>query len=254
MTADSAARDRPDAQRLRPPDGRRRRRRRRDLGLTQSYPGDDPAGAPARGHGSRRRAVSRPLHPDAQATGRSSSPTRRSTSTRRPRSWRRSPTSTADAVRRFDVEPRVAMLSFSNFGSNTHANALKVRRAVELVRPRARISWSTARCRPTPPSSRRCWRPITPGPPSTEPQRPDLPGPAVGQYRLQAGLAAGRRRGDRADPARHAPGPRAPARRRRHRHREHGRHRGGRRPGEGGRISPRLPMRVAQMGGVGAGS
>jgi len=40
----------------------------------------------------------------------------------------------ADAVRRFDIEPRVAMISFSNFGSNRHANALKVKRAVELVK------------------------------------------------------------------------------------------------------------------------
>jgi len=41
---------------------------------------------------------------------------------------------TADAVRRFDLEPRIAMISFSNFGSNTHENALKVKRAVELVK------------------------------------------------------------------------------------------------------------------------
>jgi malate dehydrogenase (oxaloacetate-decarboxylating)(NADP+) len=41
---------------------------------------------------------------------------------------------TADAVRRFDIEPRVALISFSNFGSNTHASALKARRAVELIR------------------------------------------------------------------------------------------------------------------------
>jgi malate dehydrogenase (oxaloacetate-decarboxylating)(NADP+) len=40
----------------------------------------------------------------------------------------------ADAVRRFDLEPRVAMISFSSFGSNTHASPLKVKRAVELVR------------------------------------------------------------------------------------------------------------------------
>ena len=42
-------------------------------------------------------------------------------------------TLTADAVRRFDIEPRIAMISFSNFGSNTHANALKVKRAVALL-------------------------------------------------------------------------------------------------------------------------
>jgi len=41
---------------------------------------------------------------------------------------------TADAVHRFDIEPRIAMISFSNFGSNTHANAVKVARAVELVK------------------------------------------------------------------------------------------------------------------------
>ena len=40
---------------------------------------------------------------------------------------------TADAVRRFDIEPSLAMISFSNFGSNTHPNALKVKRAVELL-------------------------------------------------------------------------------------------------------------------------
>jgi malate dehydrogenase (oxaloacetate-decarboxylating)(NADP+) len=40
----------------------------------------------------------------------------------------------ADAVRRFDIEPRIAMISFSNFGSNTHENALKVKKAVELVK------------------------------------------------------------------------------------------------------------------------
>jgi len=41
---------------------------------------------------------------------------------------------TADAVRRFDIEPRIAMISFSSFGSNGHASALKVKRAVALVR------------------------------------------------------------------------------------------------------------------------
>jgi malate dehydrogenase (oxaloacetate-decarboxylating)(NADP+) len=44
---------------------------------------------------------------------------------------------TAEFARRFDVEPRVAMLSFSNFGSNPHPSARKARRAVEIVRARA---------------------------------------------------------------------------------------------------------------------
>ena len=40
----------------------------------------------------------------------------------------------AQTARRFDVEPKVAMLSFSNFGSTEHPLTEKVRRAVELVR------------------------------------------------------------------------------------------------------------------------
>jgi len=42
--------------------------------------------------------------------------------------------STAQTARRFDVEPRVAMLSFSTFGSTHHPQCEKVRKAVELIR------------------------------------------------------------------------------------------------------------------------
>jgi len=41
---------------------------------------------------------------------------------------------TANLARHFEVFPRVAMLSFSNFGSNNHPSALKVRRATEIAR------------------------------------------------------------------------------------------------------------------------
>ena len=42
----------------------------------------------------------------------------------------------ADTARRFDIEPRVALLSFSNFGSSRHASSDKVRAAVDIIRSR----------------------------------------------------------------------------------------------------------------------
>jgi malate dehydrogenase (oxaloacetate-decarboxylating)(NADP+) len=44
---------------------------------------------------------------------------------------------TAETARRFDITPRVAMLSFSNFGSTRHALADKVRQATEIVKRKA---------------------------------------------------------------------------------------------------------------------
>jgi malate dehydrogenase (oxaloacetate-decarboxylating)(NADP+) len=44
---------------------------------------------------------------------------------------------TAETARRFGIEPRVAMLSFSNFGSTRHPLQEKVRQAVELIRKKA---------------------------------------------------------------------------------------------------------------------
>jgi malate dehydrogenase (oxaloacetate-decarboxylating)(NADP+) len=42
----------------------------------------------------------------------------------------------AEVARRFDVVPRVAMLSFSNFGATDHAECDKMRKATELVKQR----------------------------------------------------------------------------------------------------------------------
>ncbi len=44
--------------------------------------------------------------------------------------------SAADTVKKFDIKPKVAMLSFSNFGSVKHPESLKVKEAVELVKER----------------------------------------------------------------------------------------------------------------------
>ncbi|NOY78116.1 MAG: phosphate acetyltransferase [Calditrichaeota bacterium] len=42
----------------------------------------------------------------------------------------------SEIAKRFDVEPRVAMLSFSNFGSTRHPNSEKVARAVQIIKSR----------------------------------------------------------------------------------------------------------------------
>ncbi len=44
---------------------------------------------------------------------------------------------TANLARQFNVEPRIAMLSFSSFGSTRHARSEMVRQAVEIARRRA---------------------------------------------------------------------------------------------------------------------
>ena len=43
----------------------------------------------------------------------------------------------AEKVRSFDIEPKIAMLSFSNFGSTSHPQAEKMARATELVKRKA---------------------------------------------------------------------------------------------------------------------
>jgi malate dehydrogenase (oxaloacetate-decarboxylating)(NADP+) len=41
---------------------------------------------------------------------------------------------TAEEVRRFGIEPRIALLSHSNFGASKHASALKVQAAAEILK------------------------------------------------------------------------------------------------------------------------
>jgi malate dehydrogenase (oxaloacetate-decarboxylating)(NADP+) len=56
----------------------------------------------------------------------------------------------------FGIEPKVALLSHSNFGSHQDTSATKMRRAWRSS-ARARRSWrSMARCMATPPGTRRC--------------------------------------------------------------------------------------------------
>jgi malate dehydrogenase (oxaloacetate-decarboxylating)(NADP+) len=43
---------------------------------------------------------------------------------------------TAETARRFNVEPRIAMISFSNFGSTRHPRSEKMERAAQLVKQR----------------------------------------------------------------------------------------------------------------------
>ncbi len=43
----------------------------------------------------------------------------------------------AEEARQFDIEPKVAMLSFSNFGSTNHPSAQKVKKATALVKQQA---------------------------------------------------------------------------------------------------------------------
>jgi malate dehydrogenase (oxaloacetate-decarboxylating)(NADP+) len=44
---------------------------------------------------------------------------------------------TAERVKQFDIKPKIAMLSFSNFGSTKHPLVQKVQKAVEIVHRRA---------------------------------------------------------------------------------------------------------------------
>ncbi len=130
----------------------------------------------------------------------------------------------ADTAKLFGIQPRVAMISFSNFGSTVHPSTNKVRDAVKIVRQRrpdlecdGEMQADTA-VLPEFLKENYPWTELKgPG------ERPRLPRAPERERGVQARLAAREGGGDRADP--HGDGqarPRPSARRRGLRHREHG--------------------------------
>jgi malate dehydrogenase (oxaloacetate-decarboxylating)(NADP+) len=136
-------------------------------------------------------------------------------------------------VRSFGEEPRVAMLSFSNFGSVRHADAEKVARAVALLRDRdpslvvdGEMQADTALDETIQRERYPFKRPARRG------QRVDLPQLERGEHRLQVTEPPRRGDGHRPDSRRDAPSRARPrAGRGRAGDREHGRGRGDGRAG-----------------------
>ena len=129
----------------------------------------------------------------------------------------------ADAVLRFGIQPKVALLSHSLFGSSDHPSARKMAEAVSDPAPARALARGRRR------DARR--RRARPGdPPDRVPelaaqgcgQPGDLPQPRLRQHRLQPAEDRGRRPAYRADAARHrAAGARADAVGDRARHPQH---------------------------------
>ncbi len=125
----------------------------------------------------------------------------------------------------FGVEPKVAMLSYSNFGSNIDHRSTKVRDAVAIAEQRwpdlvieGEMQADTA----IEPSIAQRDLPAVAHPGGRQYSR--LPRPRIGQYRLQTPVASRKGRGHRADPHRHRRSrARSPTGSRRQRHRQHGR-------------------------------
>ena len=82
----------------------------------------------------------RHVHARVREAASSSAPTRRSTSIRRRKQLAQIAYSAARIARTIGVEPRIAMLSFSNFGSVRHPDTEKMARAVQLLRQRDPIA------------------------------------------------------------------------------------------------------------------
>ena len=106
----------------------------------------------------------------------------------------------AEEARRFDIEPRVAMLSFSSFGSTKHPLCDKMQRATELVRyadPTLIIDGEVQGDIAVSAKKMEAAFPFSPL--QGRSQRADLPQPGSQQHRLQAArsASAGRKRSAR---------------------------------------------------------
>ncbi len=103
----------------------------------------------------------------------------------------------AQTARRFDLTPRVAMLSFSTFGSTKHPQCEKVRKAVELLHkadPTLIVDGEVMADVAV--SAEAAGEELSVQLAEGRGERVDLPGSRVGEHRLQAALAslaAGRR-------------------------------------------------------------
>ena len=163
----------------------------------------------------------------------------------------------ADTARRFDVVPRVAFLSFSNFGSVRHPLAEKMSRAVELVkqrRPDLMVDGEMQADTAVVAGDSRADLPVQHAARGRE--RPGLPQPGGRQHRGPAAGEDRRRRIDRPHPDGTVPaGPRPAPRRRRERHRSSRRDRFRGSPGKGAlrrnQGPPRSELRAADGKPVG---
>ena len=129
----------------------------------------------------------------------------------------------ADAVLRFGIQPKVALLSHSLFGSSDHPSARKMAEAVEMLHQRApslEVDGEMHGDAALDPEIRQNVFPQLAAQGRGQPG--DLPQPRLGQHRLQPAEDRGRRPAYRADAARHrAAGARADAVGHRARHPQH---------------------------------